>query len=117
VSFICEPFISSSFSSFSIIKKTYVIKITITTKNGNNVTISKLKGAAKVSGAATKTIGVMFFYDTDDHLLKMYGMKVTNGAADTTIDKLSKLASATIAKITLTSSGQFLTGNHDIIIF
>jgi len=76
------------------------------------INISKL---SKPAGAFTKT-GVLFFYDTDNHLLKMYGVKVVNntaGVADSTIDKVSVLTAKTIA--------QFTTGHDpaatDIVIF
>ena len=88
---------------------TKTIKLVTT---GGTINISKLSASA---GAFTKT-GVLFFYDTDDHLLKMYGVKVVNniaGVADSTIDTVSKLTSKTIAKF---------TANHDpaatdIVIF
>jgi len=68
---------------------------------GGTKTIKQLKTA----GAVSKT-GVLFFYDTDDHLLKMYGLKITN-TSGATIDKVSVLTSKTVAK--------FTTG-HDVAV-
>jgi len=86
--------------------------IKLFTAGGGTINISNLAAPA---GSFTTT-GVLFFYDTDDHLLKMYGVKVVNktaGVADSTIDTVAKLTEKTIA--------QFTT-NHDpaatdIVIF
>ena len=44
--------------------------------------------------------GVLFFYDTDDYVLKMYGIKVTAKTTDANIDKVSVLTAKTIAQFT-----------------
>jgi len=89
----------------------------ILTKAGvsSKVTISKLDASGKITGGATKTKGVLFFYDTDDHKLMMYGLNVSNAASDSVVDKISVLTKATIATITV-ATGSDLT-YADLLIF
>jgi Ca2+-binding RTX toxin-like protein len=70
--------------------------IKLVTANGATKNINKLSAA---SGFGTKT-AVLFFYDTDDHLLKMYGLQLKNAAADTVLDAVIKLTSKTVVKFT-----------------
>jgi hypothetical protein len=74
--------------------------IKITTKDGKTNKITKL--------SATGT-ALLFYYDTDDHKLKMFGIKAT------ATSKISKVASATVATVTL-SSGSAIDPT-DIYIF
>jgi len=74
----------------------------------NNVKITE--GAA---GAAAKV--ALIFYDTDDHLLKMYGISIKNAALDATLDTLKVLTSATLVKVTTTGGGSIAA--TDIVIY
>ena len=89
-------------------------KLILTTKSAKK-TITKLTSTA---GTITHT-GVLFFYDTDDHKLQMYGIymknKQSNGANDTAIDTIVSKTHKTLATITLHSGYSFTAG--DIAIF
>ena len=74
--------------------------IKLVTKGGLTKNINQLKTSA---GSFTIT-GILFFYDADDYVIKMYGLKVVNsvltGTKDANIDKVSVLTSKTIASFT-----------------
>jgi len=74
--------------------------IKLVTKGGLTKNINQLKTSA---GSFTIT-GILFFYDADDFVIKMYGLKVVNsvltGTKDANIDKVSVLTSKTIASFT-----------------
>ncbi|MBW1975141.1 MAG: hypothetical protein JRI45_06165 [Deltaproteobacteria bacterium] len=86
------------------------------TFGSKSIKLNGTKTIKTLAAAPTATVskdGVLFFYDTDDHVLKMYGLKVTAKTGDAIIDKVSKLTVKTIA--------QFTAGHEpaatDIVIF
>ena len=83
-------------------------KITIKTKGGTSI-LSKMK-------IGTTLTGLLFFYDTDDHKLEMYGLKMeAAGAAAATIGKLTMFTHKTIGIISCTGGANIAP--TDIIIF